>query len=563
MKQHEGDVERTLPRRRLTNGVLIVKKHSQYIAGTVFLTIFFLLLLGLTVIVCRNAFYTDDAILGLKLDNHIVGDFSSENLHVKMNTLLDVRENTTIPVEVTGTDMRSTVTLHELGEHADRQKTYGQLLSAGRSGNVFEQIKGQQVAALGGWNIDLNHPNFNIQKAKKYLESLAKKTNIAATDARFVYENQRMLVRPDSRGRALDISASVEKILGTQPEYGTLVTLPTTQTLPQVNTETMVLLLPVARNLSEQPLTVKAGSSTLDISRDLIAQSLVVTPLPSPILGQKTALPRVSFDKTKLAPLVDSLTKEASIEPIPTLMSGDQVVRPGTPGLAPKDKEPVDRIIQALQSRQSNLPAPLTVEIPMESVPPPVIKNANNDLLARTGTGSVYLTFDDGPGAYTEQILDILKRYNVHATFYVIGRNASNKASTMQRIRDEGHTIGNHSYSHADLSRLNKTQILQELTSTQTAIQQACGVIPTAFRPPYGAINSTVREAAASLGLSVDLWTIDTDDWMQPGTNEIVRRVLGRDRASSVVLLHVLHSQTVDALPAIIEGIRAQGYTLN
>jgi peptidoglycan/xylan/chitin deacetylase (PgdA/CDA1 family) len=325
----------------------------------------------------------------------------------------------------------------------------------------------------------------------------------------------------------------------------------------------MILLLPVARSFSKQPLTVTAGSSTLEISRDQIAQSLAVTPPPPPKLGQKTTLPRVSFDKTKLAPFVDELVKKASVEPVPTLMSGTQIVRPGKPGLAPKDKEPVGRIIDALQSRQSISLASQTVDIPMESVAPPVIKNANSDLLARTGIGPVYLTFDDGPGAYTEQILDILKRYNVHATFYVIGRNVPSKASTMQRIRDEGHTIGNHSYNHADLSRLNKAQILQELTTTQAAVQQACGVIPTAFRPPYGAVNPTVREAAASLGLSVDLWTIDTDDWMQPGTNEIVRRVLGRDRAGSVVLLHILHAQTVDALPAIIEGIRAQGYTLN
>jgi hypothetical protein len=140
MKQHEGNVEEVLPRRRLVSGVLIIKKHSRYIAGTVFLTVFFLLLLGFAVVICRNAFYSDDAILGLKLNNHIVGDFSSENLRVKMNGLLDARENTTIPIEVAGTDMHSAVTLHQLGEHADRQKVYMQLLSVGRSGNVLEQI---------------------------------------------------------------------------------------------------------------------------------------------------------------------------------------------------------------------------------------------------------------------------------------------------------------------------------------------------------------------------------------------------------------------------------------
>lgn len=561
MKRQE--VRMGLPRRRLINGVLIVKKHSQYLAGTIFLSVLFLLLFGVTVVLCGNALRTNDAILGLKLNNHIVGDVSSKNLHTKIDAILDTRENTTIPVKVAGTDIHSAITLRQLGEHADRQKTYLQVMSAGHSGNILEQVGGQQIAALGRWNINLGHPNFDVQKAKKYVENLAQKTNIPATNARFVLENQRVLIRPDGKGRALDISKGVEEILNTEPEKGTLVTLPTVQTFPSANTQTLTLMLPAVRQVSERPFVVKAGAHTLELSRDQIVQSLIVTPAPHSTIGQKTTLPRISFDKAKLAPLVNELVKTASIEPIPTLMSGDQVVRPGTPGLAPKDKEPVDRVIAALQSRRPNTPASQEVEIPMESVPSPIVKNANSDLLARTGIGPVYLTFDDGPGAYTEQILDILKKYNVHATFYVIGRNVPGNALTMQRIRNEGHAIGNHSYSHADLSRLNKAQILQELSSTQSLVQQISGVTPTAFRPPYGAVNPAVREAAASLGLSVDLWTVDPDDWLQPGTNEIIRRVLSHDRAGSVVLLHILHTQTVDALPAIIEGIRAQGYTLN
>jgi peptidoglycan/xylan/chitin deacetylase (PgdA/CDA1 family) len=558
MRQQGELVKEELPRRRLVSGVLIAKKHAEYLAGTLLLSFFFLLLLVVTTLLCRNAFYSNDAVLGLKLNGHIVGDFSSGQLQEKINTILDAKENSTIPLYVENTDIRSSVTLRELGEHANRQELYLQMLSAGRSGNIYEQIGTQQIAALGGWNIDTGHPNFDTTRAKKFMEHLAEEANVPATNARFVLENQRVLIRPDSRGRTVDVNAGIEHILRAKPEQGKLVTIPTRQTLPKVNTETLKLVLPLARDVSNRTLTVKAGSKTLQISKQQLVDALVVTPPPTPKFGQQIALPKLSFDKTKLAPLVNDLVKQASFEPTPTYMSSDQIIGQGTPGLTSRDREPVDTVVAAM-SKQSGSQ---TVEIPMKSVAPPIIKNANSDLLMRKGTGPVYLTFDDGPGYHTEQILDILKRYNVHATFYVVGRNVPGNISTMRRIHQEGHAIGNHSYNHADLSRLTKAQVLQELSTTQLAIQQACGVTPTAFRPPYGAVNSTVREVAASLGLSVDLWNVDPDDWLQPGTNEIVRQVLGHDRAGSVVLLHILHTQTVDALPAIIEGIRAQGYTL-
>ena len=562
MEQQGEVVKEELPRRRLASGALIVKKHAQYLMGTLLLSFLFLLLLTVTIVLCRNAFYSNDAILGLKLDGHVIGSFSSDSLQHKVDTILDAREYTTIPVNVERTDIRGHITLRELGEHADRQNVYMEAFSAGRSGSIYEQIGVQQAAALGGWNIAVGHPNFDNNKAKNFMAALAQKANVPATDARFVLENQRVLIHPDSPGRAIDMNAGIETILHTQPERGSLVTIPTLQTLPKVNTETLKLVLPLARDMSHKTVIIKAASKTLEINKQQLVDALIVTPPPTPQLGQKITLPKLSFSKTKLAPLVNEVIKQASFDPTPTLMSGDQVVQQGVPGLAEKDKEPTDAVIAALMTKQLDPSLPQVIEIPMQAVDPPVIKNANSDLITRKGTGPVYLTFDDGPGYYTEQILDILKRYNVHATFYVVGRNVPGNASTMQRIHREGHTIGNHSYNHADLSRLTSAQILQELSSTQLAVQQASGITPTAFRPPYGAVNSTVRQVASSLGLSIDLWNVDPDDWLQPGTNEIVRRVLSHDRAGSVVLLHILHAQTVDALPAIIEGIRMQGYTL-
>jgi peptidoglycan/xylan/chitin deacetylase (PgdA/CDA1 family) len=237
-------------------------------------------------------------------------------------------------------------------------------------------------------------------------------------------------------------------------------------------------------------------------------------------------------------------------------------VTKGTPGLQPKDGHPLTQIVTALVQRQAGVASPDAVDIPMVTITPPTVDRTPAAPVIRSGSGAVRLTFDDGPGAYTEQILDILDRYNVHATFYVIGRNVERYPSTMKRIAREGHAIGNHSYTHADLAKLSRDGVVRELSNTQDAVRNACGVTPTLFRPPYGSLNSTVRSVAASLGMSVNLWSVDPQDWAQPGSSVITRRVLSNDHPGSVVLLHILHQQTVTALPSIIEGIRQQGYTL-
>jgi peptidoglycan/xylan/chitin deacetylase (PgdA/CDA1 family) len=195
------------------------------------------------------------------------------------------------------------------------------------------------------------------------------------------------------------------------------------------------------------------------------------------------------------------------------------------------------------------------------AVDPPTIQQSNPR--TRTGTGLIRLTFDDGPDGYTDQILDILARYNVHATFYVIGQNVHRYPAQMQRTVNEGHKICNHSFTHSNLARMSRAAVADELSRTNAAIQETIGITPDCFRPPYGSYNRTVSEVAASLGMSpVDLWSIDTRDWTRPGSSVIANCVLNNSHSGAVVLLHILNQQTVNTLPSIIEGLRAQGYTL-
>ncbi|MGB5756861.1 MAG: polysaccharide deacetylase family protein [Acidimicrobiales bacterium] len=167
----------------------------------------------------------------------------------------------------------------------------------------------------------------------------------------------------------------------------------------------------------------------------------------------------------------------------------------------------------------------------------------------------LYLTFDDGPGPYTTQFLDLLGRYGIRSTFFVTGQATAANAGLARRIAAEGHAIGNHSYRHPRLTSLSNSAILSELTATNQAVAAATGVVPTCYRPPYGAVDARVHGVAVSAGLANlewqtgtrrsnwGLWDIDTNDWRlaAPGsgwTQADMRRQLDRSSDGDTVLLH-------------------------
>lgn len=199
------------------------------------------------------------------------------------------------------------------------------------------------------------------------------------------------------------------------------------------------------------------------------------------------------------------------------------------------------------------------------------------ELAARTAAGTcvsrgggdrmeIALTFDDGPQPpYTGQVLDILARYGVPATFFCTGMYAAAWPEYLVRMRDEGHTVANHTWSHPFLFELSRPQLTEQLDRTNDAIAAATGeAAPTLFRPPYGSRTAEVLRWLAESGLTTVLWDVAPDDWQLPGADTIAARVLGEARPGSIVLLHDSggdRSQTVAALVPIIEGLLGQGYT--
>jgi peptidoglycan/xylan/chitin deacetylase (PgdA/CDA1 family) len=177
--------------------------------------------------------------------------------------------------------------------------------------------------------------------------------------------------------------------------------------------------------------------------------------------------------------------------------------------------------------------------------------------------GYVRLTFDDGPNRNaTPAILDTLAARGVKATFFVVGSMAAASPGIVRRASTEGHRIGNHSWSHPNLTKLSREQVTSQLARTNETIKQATGASPTQWRPPYGATNTLVEAAARDVGLpSMVLWTVDPRDWADPPATTVRDRVLQAVRPNSTVLLHDgTGANTPEALPMILDGLAERGY---
>lgn len=178
----------------------------------------------------------------------------------------------------------------------------------------------------------------------------------------------------------------------------------------------------------------------------------------------------------------------------------------------------------------------------------------------------IALTFDDGPHPrYTDMILDILKEYGIRATFFVVGENVALYPEQLKRISAEGHEIGNHTYTHADLKRINKNTLMHELGETERVIENLTGKRPTVFRPPEGRCNETVVACANERGYTTVLWTVDPRDWASPPARDVAAVIEKNAKCGSVILCHDYNSNkkcpTPEALRTVIPKLIEKGYS--
>ena len=186
----------------------------------------------------------------------------------------------------------------------------------------------------------------------------------------------------------------------------------------------------------------------------------------------------------------------------------------------------------------------------------------------REGSGSVRdvaLTFDDGPGPYTPQVLSVLERAHARATFFPIGKMERYFSDSTVRALNDGDVIGDHTQNHPLLARLSPREQHEELFEQIVRIELLGGPRPRLFRPPYGSFNATTMAELRALGLLMVLWSVDTGDYAQPGGPVIVQRALAGAHPGAIILMHDGggdRSQTVAALPEIIRELRRRGYHL-
>lgn len=182
--------------------------------------------------------------------------------------------------------------------------------------------------------------------------------------------------------------------------------------------------------------------------------------------------------------------------------------------------------------------------------PAAAIVNENGPVIA--------LTFDDGPyPKVTGHILDVLEKNGVCATFFVLGSRIEGHEDMLTRMDELGCEIGNHSFSHADLTRLSKADCQRELSDTDAEIRRVTGHEASVVRPPYGYYNKTVMSAAER---PLILWTVDTNDWRGKAPGEIADYVIQQAKEGSVILMHDQQTQTADAMEMIIPTLIEEGF---
>lgn len=170
----------------------------------------------------------------------------------------------------------------------------------------------------------------------------------------------------------------------------------------------------------------------------------------------------------------------------------------------------------------------------------------------------VALTFDDGPNpTTTNQALDTLSKYGIKATFFVLGKNVSGNEEILKRMKSDGHVIGNHSWSHPVLSKLSLDEAKKQITDTEDALTKVLGSSSKLMRPPYGAITDDIRN---SLDLSFIMWDVDSLDWKSKNEASILTEIQRQVKNGSIILMHDIHVETVNALPKVIDYLKEQGY---
>ncbi len=172
------------------------------------------------------------------------------------------------------------------------------------------------------------------------------------------------------------------------------------------------------------------------------------------------------------------------------------------------------------------------------------------------------LTFDDGPSAHTERLLDIFGKYGGKGTFFVLGNLIDGRKGTLKRIADEGHEIGNHGWNHRQMTKLTDDEVKDQIMMTRAKIYDVTGRDCLIVRPPYGSCNDAVKSVGRDSGVVFVNWSVDTLDWKTKNAQAVYDEIIGNASDGAIILCHDLHKTTVDAMEEVIPKLIEEGYQL-
>jgi peptidoglycan/xylan/chitin deacetylase (PgdA/CDA1 family) len=178
----------------------------------------------------------------------------------------------------------------------------------------------------------------------------------------------------------------------------------------------------------------------------------------------------------------------------------------------------------------------------------------------KPGQRLVALTFDDGPGTHTQEVLDALAAAHVPATFFVLGSMAAGNRSLIEKERQAGCEVENHTWNHPDLTKVSAAEFRSQVSRTSAVLGGS-----KFLRPPYGASNATVKSLAASMGMRLAFWTVDTQDWLRQDVSYILAKVKAQTKPGGIILMHdggADREKTVAAIPVVVDWLFQQGYSI-
>jgi len=174
----------------------------------------------------------------------------------------------------------------------------------------------------------------------------------------------------------------------------------------------------------------------------------------------------------------------------------------------------------------------------------------------------VALTFDDGPSKHTAQILDLLEKHNARATFFVIGNLVESRRDTVERAYQLGCEVVGHSWDHRSLTKLSAEEIKTQILNAHAAVEAVTGSAPRMYRPPYGAVNDTVKNVSGEIGFALINWSVDPRDWESRNANAVYAAIMKNVKDRAIILSHDLYGSTADAMERVIPELIAAGYQI-